>query len=116
MNHIKLWKMEQLEQLPQGIPEAVKSRAMETIQTLNRHYGEDRQADGDLGGYVAVFPHAYQTKDYQALLDHHHLGRQEPEYRERLCQDGATSWMEELFLCGSDYGLLILRPGTSRKR
>ncbi len=107
--YVKLWKLEQLKELPPGVPEAVKSRAREIIETLNRHYGEDRHVDEDLGGYLALFPDTYQMKDHEALLDRHRLGRQEPEYRKPLCQDGSMIWIEELFLCGSDYSLVIVR-------
>lgn len=115
MKHTKLWKLEQLERLPPAVPAAVKSRAKEIIETLNRHYGEGRQVDEDLGGHIAIFPDTYQMKDHEALLDRHHLERQEPEYQEPLCQDGGVTWIEELFLCGSDYSLVILRPDMPEK-
>lgn len=113
---LKLWKLEQLDELPPAVPAAVKSRAKEIMETLNRHYGEDRDVDRDLGGHIAIFSDTYQMKDHEALLNRHHLERREPEYQKPLCQDGGVTWIEELFLCGSDYGLVIIRPDMPRKK
>ncbi len=40
--------------LPEAVPEAVKREILDGIQTLNQHYGEERDVDGDPGGYLAV--------------------------------------------------------------
>ena len=110
--YTKIWKGEQLAKVAGSVPEAVKAEILAVIQTLNQHYGEDRDVDGDLGGYLAVFPEAYQKADYEALRNHHHLNRQEPEYAEFLCKKGTVLWIEELFLCGSDYHLIVIRPAV----
>ena len=86
--YIKLWKLEHLANLPEQVPEAVKTEILAVIQTLNQHYGEHRDVDGDLGGYLAVFPESYPRADYEALLRRYHLDRQEPEYAEFLCKKG----------------------------
>ena len=110
--YIKVWKKEHLESLPEHVPEAVKTEILAVIQTLNQHYGEHRDVDGDLGGYLAVFPEAYPRAEYEALLSRYHLRGQEPEYAEFLCKKGRVLWIEEVFLCGSDYHLVIIRPAV----
>ena len=110
--YTKVWKKEHLSNLPEHVPEAVKTEILAVIQTLNQHYGEDRDVDGDLGGYLAVFPESYPRADYEALLRRYHLIGQEPEYAEFLCKKGRVLWIEELFLCGSDYHLIVIRPAV----
>ena len=110
--YTKVWKREHLAEVPEHVPEAVKAEILDVMKTLNQYYGEDRDVDGDLGGYLAVFPEPYQKADYEALLDRYHLSRQEPEYAEFLCKKGRVLWIEELFLCGSDYHLIVIRPAV----
>ncbi len=110
--YTKVWKKEHLSNLPEHVPEAVKTEILAVIQTLNQHYGEDRDVDGDLGGYLAVFPESYPRADYEALLRRYHLIGQEPEYAEFLCKKGRVLWIEEVFLCGSDYHLIVIRPAV----
>ncbi len=107
-----IWKLEHLEKVEGFVPEAVKTEILDVIQTLNQHYGKDRDVDGDLGGYLAVFPESYPKADYEALLRRYHLMGQEPEYAEFLCKKGRVLWIEEVFLCGSDYHLIIIRPAV----
>lgn len=110
--YIKVWKKEHLSNLPEHVPEAVQTEILAVIKTLNQHYGEHRDVDGDLGGYLAVFPESYPRADYEALLRRYHLMGQEPEYAEFLCKKGRLLWIEELFLCGSDYHLIVIRPAV----
>ena len=110
--YTKVWKKEHLSNLPEHVPEAVQTEILAVIKTLNQHYGEHRDVDGDLGGYLAVFPESYPRADYEALLRRYHLDRQEPEYAEFLCKKGRVLWIEELFLCSSDYHLIVIRPAV----
>lgn len=105
---MKTWKREHLDKLRKDVPEAVIEGALRIIETLDRHYGEDR--DVDLGGYVEIFPEPHGQEEYETLLRGHHLRQTDREYQETLCQDGATTWIAELFLCGSDYALMVIRP------
>lgn len=109
MTYMKLWKLEQLKELPPGVPKAVKGRAMEIIETLNRHYGKDRDVDEDLGGHVAFFPEPCQKKDHEAFLERWHLTESLRENMEVICRSGEFLWVAELYLCGSDYGVVIVR-------
>lgn len=59
---------------------------------------------------MEIFPEPHEQGDYEALLSSHHLRQTDREHRETLCQDGATTWIAELFLCGSDYALVVIRP------
>ncbi len=117
---MKTWKREHLDKLRKDVPEAVIEGALRIIETLDRHYGEDRDVDLDLGGYVEIFPEPHGQEDYEALLSSHHLRQTDREHRETLCQDGATTWIAELFLCGSDYHVVVIRreapsEGTPKK-
>lgn len=107
--YIKLWRLEQLDELPPAVPAAVKSRAKEIMETLNRHYGEDRDVDRDLGGHVALFPEPCQKKDHEAFLELWRLTESLRESMEVICRSGEFLWVAELYLCGSDYGVVIVR-------
>lgn len=106
----KVWKREHLENLSEQVPERVQAEIRDVIETLNRHYGEERDVDGDLGGYLAVFPEPYSREAYEALLSRYHLVGQNPEHGALLCGAGNLLWVKEVFLCGSDYHLVIISP------
>ena len=105
-----IWKPEHLEKVAGSVPEAVKTEILAVIQTLNQHYGEDRDVDGDLGGYLVVFPEPHSREAYEALLSRYHLREQDREHTDLLCGAGNALWVKELFLCGSDYHLVIINP------
>lgn len=108
--YTKVWKREHMAEVPEHLPEVVQKEILDIIETLNRYYGEHRDVDRDLGGYLAVFPEAYQQKDYEALLKQYHLRQADREYWKAVYQDGPIRWIEEVFLCGSDYSLVMIRP------
>ena len=108
--YTKVWKQEHLEELPEQVPEAVKAEILDVIETLNRYYGEHREVDRDLGGYIAVFSERCRQADYEAFLNQYHLSGAEREYQEILAQDRHMAWIKELFLCGSDYSLVSIHP------
>lgn len=55
---MKTWKREHLDKLRKDLPEAVIEGALRIIETLDRHYGEDRDVDMDLGGIRGDLPGA----------------------------------------------------------
>ena len=108
--YIKVWKTQHLANLPEQVPEAAKRAILDGIQTLNQNYGEERDVDGDPGGYLAVFPEPYSKEVYQALLSRYHLQGQKPEHAGLLCGAGNVLWVREAFLCRADYHLVIISP------
>lgn len=114
-SYTKVWRPEHLAEVPEHVPETVKAEILDVIKTLNQYYGEDRDVDADLGGYVAVFPEAYQRADYEALFSQYHLSENDREYADVLCKNGRMLWMEEVFLCGSDYHLITIRPAVMKQ-
>ena len=108
----KLWRQEHLEALPlPDIPEEVLTEVRTTIDELNRYYGADREVDADLGGYVALFPRGEEGgQDYLELLNGYHLTDIDMEDAATIHTKECGFWKKELFLCSSDYHIVVMRP------
>ena len=77
-----------------------------TIKILNENYGEDRDVDNDLGGYVLV---AENIVDIE-ILNQDKLQGLIPEYTDIIeCREG-VNWTSSLFLISSDVAIVVVTP------
>ena len=95
---IKIWKEQDLE-LVRELPKKVKEVIKDNVQILVQEYGEKR-TEQDLGGFIAI-------TDEEGLL----------ELKENLLKDTIPEYIDEiegvdyisaLFLCGSDFAVLVI--------
>ncbi len=110
----KIWKEEQLQDF--YVAFEIKQRIQELIDILCFYYGEERNVDMELGGFIAAFTDdsSLDTQQYQKLLRQYHLNEALPEYQETLLSERSPrpewTWTETLFLCGSDFSIICTRP------
>lgn len=116
----KIWKEEQLRDF--YAPVEVKRRIQELIDVLCFHYGAGRNVDLELGGFIAAFTDcsASDIEQYDRLLQQYHLNEALFEYQETLLIEQSHGlkliWTETLFLCGSDYAIVIVKPAWQQER
>lgn len=115
----KIWKEEQLHDF--YVPSEVKQRIQELIDVLCFYYGEERNVDMELGGFIAAFTDnsPLDIQQYQELLQQYHLNEAFPEYQEILLSERDTQaewiWTETLFACSSDFSIICIRPQWKRR-
>ena len=65
----KIWKEEQLHDF--YVPSEVKQRIQELIEVLCFYYGEERNVDMELGGFIAAFTDdsPFDMQEYQELIN-----------------------------------------------
>lgn len=96
-----------------AFPKLIADRVTELTNILDDAYGADRGAFA-MGGYVFVFPteECYE-KNASRVLDFHHMEYEGYEYSddigETVLEDGRY-WKEELYLLGTDDGLVFIHP------
>ncbi|WP_195959373.1 hypothetical protein [Clostridium saudiense] len=87
-----------------NIPTEVIERMKVIIDILNENYGEYRDIEADLGGYVVI---AENIVDIE-ILKQGKLQDLIPEYTDIIeCSEG-VNWTSSLFLLSSDYSIVVI--------
>ena len=86
--------------IPVGVIEYVK----ETVVVLNASYGEERDIDNNLGGYVVI---AENIVDIE-ILKQGKLRGLIPEYTDIVECKEEVNWTSSLFLLSSDYAIVVV--------
>ena len=99
----KIYKKNQLLEV-NNIPSEVIESMKVTIDILNENYGENRDIEADLGGYVLI---AENIVDIE-ILKQDKLQGLIPEYTDIIeCSEGAN-WTSSLFLFSSDFSIVVV--------
>ncbi|EJT6480980.1 hypothetical protein N2W44_002610 [Clostridium perfringens] len=99
----KIYLKKQLRELSNYPVEVIKSIS-ETIDILNENYGENRDVDKDLGGYVLVVESVKDVKELKNGILKDIL----PEYTDEIkCSEG-VNYTSSLFLLSSDFSVVVI--------
>lgn len=102
---IKIWKEEDLK-LVSELPKKVKEVIKENVQILVDEYGEER-SEKELGGYIAIADEKGLRELKEKLIKN-----TMPEYIDEI--EGAD-YISALFLCGSDFAIVVICSKKLRK-
>ena len=80
-------------------PTEVIKNISETIEILNENYGENRDVDKDLGGYVLVVESIEDVKELKNGMLKDIL----PEYTDEIICSEGVNYTSSLFLLSSDF-------------
>ena len=99
----KVYKENQILEV-NNIPSEVIESIKVTIDILNENYGEDRDVEADLGGYIVIVENIVDIK----IMKQDKLQGLIPEYTDIIeCSEGAN-WTSSLFLLSSDYAIVVV--------
>ena len=99
----KVYNESQLVKL-NSIPVEVIEFVRELIIILNEAYGEDRNVESDLGGYVVIVENIVDIE----ILKQDKLKWLIQEYTDIIeCSEG-VNWTSSLFLLSSDYAIVVV--------
>lgn len=76
----------------------------EVIEILDANYGEKRDVDNDLGGYILIVEN---TVDIE-MLKRDKLQGLIPEYTDIIKCSGEVNWTSSLFLLSSDVAIIVV--------
>ena len=99
----KVYLKKQLEELSDYPVEVIKSIS-ETIDILNENYGENRDVDKDLGGYVLVVESIEDVKELKNGMLKDIL----PEYTDEIICSEGVNYTSSLFLLSSDFSVVVI--------
>ena len=95
---IKIWKEQDLE-LVRELPKKVKEVIKENVQILVEEYGEEWE-EKHLGGFVAITDEEGLMEIKESLLKN-----TIPEYIDNI---EGVDYISALFLCGSDFAVVVI--------
>ncbi|WP_346920726.1 hypothetical protein [Clostridium sp. UBA7339] len=99
----RIYLKEQLKEIQDYPIEVINSMA-EITDVLDYNYGDDRDIESDLGGYVVI---AKNIVDIE-MLKQDKLQDLIPEYTDIIeCKEG-VNWTSSLFLLSSDYSIVVV--------
>ena len=98
----KVYNESQLVELKDYSIEVIKSIS-ETIEILNENYGENRNVDKDLGGYVLVVENIEDVKELKNGILKDIL----PEYTDEIKYSEGVNYTSSLFLFSSDFSVIV---------
>lgn len=99
----KIYLKKQLGELSDFPIEVIKSIS-ETIDILNENYGEIRDVDKDLGGYVLVVESVEDVKELKNGM----LKDVLPEYTDEIICSEGVNYTSSLFLLSSDFSVVVI--------
>lgn len=98
------------------ISDDVIGRVREQINILDEAYGSTRGSH-DMGGYIHFFDDkASYDENIDEILAFYNIDKDLYEYSDCISEGQGTSWMEELYMLGSDDALVLIHPYTNEKR
>jgi len=90
-----------------NIPQEVKELLAATLGILDAEYGDNRDIDRDLGGYVLVME---QPEDY-AELEKLNIDRETAfEYTERIKCNNGEEYLQATMMSNNDFSIIIVTP------
>lgn len=93
-----------------NICDEVIDRVKEQINVLDEAYGSNR-GKTDMGGYILFFDNKTEYEEnIQEILEFYKLDRELYEYSDCISEGQDISWMEELYMLGSDDALVLIHP------
>ncbi|ELC8443373.1 hypothetical protein QYB59_002416 [Clostridium perfringens] len=99
----KIYLKKQLGVLSDYPVEVIKSIS-ETIEILNENYGENRDVDKNLGGYVLVVESIEEVKELKNGMLKNIL----PEYTDEIICSEGVNYTSSLFLLSSDFSVVVI--------
>ena len=101
---MKIWKEEQMKLL-KNYPKEVIDSVNETISILDKNYGNDRNVEKDLGGYIQIVESLQELK----LLKDGILQGLVEEYSDEICTtENGDVYNSTLYIASSDYNVIVI--------
>ena len=92
-----------------GLPPPVYQRIEETVALLNYHYGENRNIDEELGGYVLLIEREQDFVEFKKIFSEE-ICNITVEYSDIIFWEEKPTHTASLYLASSDFSVLLIIP------
>ncbi|AFS79814.1 hypothetical protein Curi_c28220 [Gottschalkia acidurici 9a] len=104
----KIGHVRDIKYIQKNLPEEVIKVIKDVATILDTEYGECRDIDYDIGGYILII----ESKDEFKKLKDIHIDINDTiyEYVDRIKVENNNDWINALILCNNDFGVSIIMP------
>lgn len=95
------------EGLLKNLPIEVVAKAIEVAAILDENYGNTRDVEHDMGGYIIIAEGEKDVRSIEELID---FGDTLPEYVDLISCSNGESYTNSLMILSSDYSISLLIP------
>jgi hypothetical protein len=100
-----------MKDIPAEVKEKIMGATRETVSILDEYYGETRNPESNLGGFLMFLPTVQDTEMfYDKILKHYSIEVAYAEADEEVAASGDIRFRRQTFLLSSDYGIIIVYP------
>lgn len=104
----KIWTKAQCHEL-MGLPPPVHAKIEETVAILNFYYGENRDVDKNLGGYVLLIESENNFESLKAIF-HEEIENLTAEYVDIISCENTSAYVCAQIVLSDDYSVVMLIP------
>ena len=104
----KIWTKAQCHEL-MGLPPPVHAKIEETVAILNFYYGENRDVDKNLGGYVLLIENEADFESLKAIF-HEEIENLTAEYVDIIPCENTSAYICAQIMLSDDYSVVLLIP------
>ncbi len=103
---LKIGTCKELEKIKNKLPTEIATKCLEVVNILDEEYGDDRNVDSDMGGFVAIIEN---LEDINILATDNYLDLMEDvaEDIEIIAIEDKT-YISILYMLSSDYGINVI--------
>ncbi len=102
---IKIGTVKQFEELKKELPQEVKNECLNLLEILEENYGEDRDVEVDLGGFVAILE---SKEDFEELIENNLDVLTEIAEDIAVFNTENAKYFMVLYLLSSDFAISII--------
>lgn len=88
----------------------VMSSIENNINILSENYGDNRDSDSNLGGYLLLFTSTKDEELLNVIYERYGINQEYAEFDDVLAENEKMQWTSRLFIISSDYGVVIVLP------
>lgn len=88
----------------------VMSSIENNINILSENYGDNRDSDRNLGGYLLLFTSTKDEELLNVIYERYGINQEYAEFDDVLAENEKMQWTSRLFIISSDYGVVIVFP------
>lgn len=90
-----------------NLPTEVAAIAVEIATILDENYGDTRNVEHDLGGYILIAESLEDVETIKEIIDFQYTS---PEYVDLISCENDDSYTNSLMLLSSDYSISLIIP------
>ena len=88
----------------------VMSSIENNINILSENYGDKRNSDRNLGGYLLLFTSTKDKELLNVIYERYGINQEYAEFEDVLAVNEKMKWISRLFIISSDYSVVIVTP------